>query len=230
MRNVFVSLCLMALLPLCGCLGLGVQFRDQQGRALDWPRGDNAVVVELEFVQNYNGWVAISVNDQTAVEVPFGQTYTISKVSEKHFTYEVWWDEQVGYDGVLKKVRHHKTGLYTGPRVEIDEMFLRGVSMLQIVICNEGSEITSYETSQNHQFTLPPFGSTVLNAGAGDFRLTWRPAGNYSGESMRGCKILTVGKKVFWNGKFYEDRIYTNRSRPNWRDLRIMRSNGCFPL
>lgn len=220
----------LALLPLCGCLGLGVQFRDQQGRALDHPYGPEKIVVQTVFYQRYNGWTAVAIDGGSANTLAVGDSLTVKMTSRKHFSYEVFWDEQIGYDGALRKVRHSKVGLYTGQPIVIDEAFLRDVPFIEIVICNEGGEVTDYSDSQNHQFTLPPMGSMVLRVAAIEYRLVWRPSGNYSGESMRGCKLLTPGKKVFWNGKFYEDRIYTNRSRPNWRDMQAMRGNGCFPL
>ncbi len=222
------SLIFAVVLTCCG--GCTVQFRDQQGRALDRPYGPEKVVVEHPFVQQYPGWVAISVDGGPAIEVPYGKLFPTSSVSQKYFSYKVFWAEWVGYDQKIRGQENTVVGLYTGQPIVIDEAFLRGVPFIEIVVCNEGSESTYYSDSQGNSFTLQPSRFKELRVATGPYKLTWRPSsGQYTGESLRACKNLTLGKKIFYNEKFYEDRLFTYRSIPNWEDFEQMRShNGCM--
>ncbi len=220
---------------IAGCSTFKTEFRDEQGRALDFPGnslGRQKVKTIVTFYQNYPGWVSVSVGSSSAYAVAFGDSVRFEMTSEKEFHYEVFWEEELGYDGVLQKVRHSKVGLYTGKPVVITEAFLRDVPKIDIVVCNNSPEATYNYDSQGNQFVLEPFGFKELKVAAGPYKLSWRPADKkYKGESLHGCKTLTVGKKVFWNGKFYEDRLFSNRSAPNWEDLEQMRRhNGCIPL
>lgn len=232
MRQIVFCLCLMAMLSLCGCFGLGVQYRDQQGRALDWPYGQERVVTTAKFYQHYNGWVAIAVDGDPALTVSYRDSLSVDMTSRKSFKYEVSWDEQVAFNGRIRKVRHIATGLYTGRPVIIDEAFLRNIPGLEIVIDNTSPLAAEFYDSQRHKFILGPMDGVVIRVMAGDYVLNWRPLdGSQQEQSLSVCKMLRPGKKVFWDGNFYDDRIHVDRIKANWRDLQAMRKGGgCIRL
>lgn len=232
MRKYVLCACvILCVVLLTACSAFQVEFRDEYGRALDRPYGPQKVITTTPFIQNYDGWVAISVDGSPAITVPYGENFPAHMVSQKHFSYEIFWEEQIGYDGVLQKVRHSRTGLYSGKPIVIDELFLRNWVRLKFVVSNNGIETADYGSSQGHVFTLLPGQDIVLDVIAGYFELSWRPHDkSYSGESLRGCKTLRPGKKILWKDTIYDDGTITRRVRPNWSDHRTIRRGDCIPL
>ena len=189
-RYVLISCLLMALLPLCGCaghrlpFGLGVDYRDSEGRALDWPRGDNPVTVEMFFILNYNEPVYISVNGGPRNELRPGRNSVVTLTSKKSIPFEVWWGKRVGYDTFLEGDPHYVVGLYTGQPIIIDELFLRNLVRLEFVVANISGESIDFVDGHGNVFTLKPGEDRVLNILAGDYILTWRPSANWATVSV----------------------------------------------
>jgi hypothetical protein len=221
----------MALLPLCGCLGLGVQFRDEQGRALDWPRGDNPVIVEMFFIQSYNEPVYISVNGGSRTELKPGRNRLTSLTSEKSIPFEVWWGKRVGYDTILEGKHHHVVGLYTGQPIVIDELFLLGLVRVEFVVANISGESLDFVDGHGSVFTLKPGEDRILNILAGNYILTWRPSDkSYTGPSIKGRRVVRLGQHIFWKGVLYDAGTLIDRGRPTWAEDSLFRNGGYIPI
>ncbi len=212
---------------LAGCSAFKTEFRDEQGRALDHPYGDEPVIVTLRFQQQYDGWVAVSVDGGPRITLPYGTDRPISYRSKKHLSYELWWAEWIGGDSQLHGTEHHVVGLYTGKPIVIDEFLLRGWTRLEVVIYNSSSQVKSFTTMQGQQFTLKPQEEKTLFVVAGDFVLTW-PSND--GQTVRGKRCLLPGHKVPWKERSVDAVIAVHDFVPNMSQRRLLRNGGYLKL
>lgn len=228
MRKYFlVFLCSALLGLLAGCSAFQTQFRDEQGRALDHPYGDEPVIVTVNFHKTYDAWVAVSVNGGPRVPVPYGKNFPIQTRSQKELRYELWWAEWVGADQILHGEEHHLVGLYTGQTIVIDEFLLRGWTKIEVVIHNASSQSKSFSTLQGESFTLKPQEEKTLWVVAGDFTLIW-PAND--GQTIRGRRYLDVGHKVPWRGRAVDAVIMIHDFVPSMSQRRTLRNGGYLKL
>lgn len=199
MRKYFLSFyAILSFVLLAGCSAFQVEFRDEQGRALDRPYGPEKVITTTPFIQNYDGWVAISVDGSPAITAPYGKPFPVNMVSQKRFFYEIFWDEQVGYDGVLKKVRHSRTGLYNGKPIIIDEFLLRNWAKLEIIWYNTSPMPMMIWDNQKNAFLLKPFEEKTLFVVAGKYTLNWRANEGFNRITKTHVRTLAPGHKVPW--------------------------------
>lgn len=225
-KFLLITLCLLLGL-LAGCSALQTEFRDEHGRALDHPYGDEPVIVKVRFQQNYNGWVAVSVDGGPRVTVPYGQSFSVEMRSKKVTNYEIWWAEWVGSDNLLHGTEHQIVGLYTGETIIIDEFLLRGWTKIEVVIYNSSSQVKTFSSMQGGSFTLRPQEEKTLFVVAGDFDLTWN---DNKGNTVRGRRQLLAGHKVPWKNRAVDAVIAIHDFIPNMTQRRILRNGGYLRL
>lgn len=227
-KYFLLSLCSALLISLLsGCSAFQVEFRDEQGRALDRPYGDEPVIVTLLFQQRYDGWVAVSVDGGPRITIPYGADIPIQNRSKKHLSYELWWAEWIGGDSQLHGTEHRVVGLYTGKPIVIDEFLLRGWTRLEVVVQNTSSQAKSFSTMQGESFMLKPQEEKTLFVVAGDFVLIW-PASD--GQTIRGRRCLTAGHKVPWKGRSVDAVFVIHDFVPSMNQRRILRNGGYLKL
>ena len=225
-RYVLISLCLMALLPLCGCLGLGTEFRDEQGRALDHPYGDNPPTVTLTFQRHYIGWAVVSVNGGPKIPLPYGRDFPVETRAQKYIRYEIWTAPWVGNDQVLHGEENHVVGLYTGEPIIVDEFLVQGWARLEVVVKNISSQTKTFQNIQGPVFTLRPHEEKIIFIAAGDFVLVWEDRGRV----IRGCRNLAPGHKVPWQGRSVDAVFLINDFIPNNNQGMLLDRGGCIRL
>lgn len=198
-RFTLISLALVAFLMIAGCSAFKTEFRDEQGRALDHPYGDEKVITTIAFYQNYNGWVSIAVNGGTSYTQPYGATVPVSFTSEKYFTYVVTWKEMVGNNEELREQHYRGVGL-VGKPIIIDEFLLRNWAKLEIIWYNTSPMPMMVWDNQNNVFLLKPFEEKTLFVVAGKYILSYRP--DNGNRNTRECvRLLTPGHKVPWGNR-----------------------------
>lgn len=222
-----ISLCLLLGL-LAGCSAFQTEFRDEQGRALDHPYGDEPPIVRLNFQLSWDVPVFVSVNGGTKVPLPYGRTFPVETRAQKYIQYELWWIERIGgSDDRLSGVEHHVTGLYTGETIIIDEFLLRGWTKIEVVIYNSSSQVKTFSSMQGGSFTLRPQEEKTLFVVAGDFDLTWN---DNKGNTVRGRRQLLAGHKVPWKNRAVDAVIAIHDFIPNMTQRRILRNGGYLRL
>ncbi len=206
MRNVFVSLCLVALLPLCGCagrlpFGLGVDYQDREGRPLDHPYGDDKPITSIGFYQQYDGWVSIAVNGGVFMPVAYRDSLPVEFTSKKYFDYEVSWKEVVGYNGELRVQHYRGVGLFN-QAITITEDLLRNWAKLEIVVENTSPMPLSFADGRGNTFILKTFEDKTLFVVDGEYFLSWRlaNANTYATIGHR-YHYLAPGHKVPYKGR-----------------------------
>jgi hypothetical protein len=198
-RYIVISLALVAFLLISGCSAFKTEFRDEQGRALDHPYGDEKVITTIAFYQNYNGWVSIAVNGGPSYTVPYGATVPVSFTSEKYFTYVVSWKEMVGNNERLCQQPYSGVGLIGKPIV-IDEFLLRNWAKLEIIWCNTSPIPMMIWDNQRNSFLLKPFEEKTLFVVAGKYILSWRADG-FNRTTRTHTRYLAPGHKVPWGNR-----------------------------
>lgn len=230
MRKYFLlSLCSILLLSLLsGCSAFQAEFRDEHGRALDHPYGNEPPITRLTFSLSWDVPVFISVDGGTKVPLPYGRDFPVETRAQKHIPYELWWIERVSSgDDQLSGIEHHLVGLYTGKPIVIDEFLLRGWTRLEVVVYNASfTQTKTFSTMQGEQFTLKPQEEKTIFEVAGEFKLTW--SSKYG--PINGRRCLTAGHKVPWKERSVDAVLQINDFVPNMHQRRIIRNGGYFDL
>ncbi|MDQ5938589.1 MAG: hypothetical protein QG603_200 [Patescibacteria group bacterium] len=230
MRKYFLlSLCSVLLISLLsGCSAFQTEFRDEQGRALDHPYGNEPPITRLTFHLSWDVPVFVSVDGGTKVPLPYGRGFPVETRAQKHIPYELWWIERVSSgDDQLSGIEHHLVGLYTGEPIIVDEFLLRGWTRLEVIVHNASSQTKTFSTMQGESFTLQPQQWKTIFVVAGDFVLIW-PAND--GQTIRGRRCLTTGHKVPWKGRSVDAYFMIHDFVPNMHQRRILRNGGYLNL
>jgi hypothetical protein len=224
-RFTLISLAFLATLLISGCSAFKTEFRDEQGRALDHPYGDEKVITTIGFYQNYNGWVSIAVNGGPSYTVPYGASVPVSFTSEKYFTYVVTWKEMIGNNEQLCQQPYRGVGLIGKPIV-IDEFLLRNWAKLEVVVKNISSQTKTFQNIQGQVFTLRPYEEKTIFVVAGDFVLVWEDRG----QIIRGCRNLAPGHKVPWQDRSVDAVFLISDFAPNYDQGMLLEKGGCIRL